>query len=377
MTYNATIRSPNSKVLGKTFLEGLSDLPSNWQVKYRDRIIPRSTDLSRILCDEKVPLSIYTKPVEEDFFQITVQPTPGRQFEMYVCKKYTVLQLRQLLFEMEGIPIEAQWVLINSEYRFEAIFAGIFHMGTLHDEGTLEEYKFRPGSVLTIVILPIVSLGGSSTSGLTTVDLEVNQVKGNNGALSSYSWDTYYYGLNVYGPCQSGSYCVSKNIREGLTMYRAGYVNLRLEPSRRNNFMCGACRKKFLPTNFLVSAASSLFRYKEAGSSQIQTTVLEASGELTKYSVLDSKGDEVKYDVMEISCVKPEESFHICVCCDQRIKWKKEVVLYDCFQAHPVHRACQEPFGCGVCRAKLVKSDRVEAHVKKWESKSKRRARLD
>ncbi|CAL8123891.1 unnamed protein product [Orchesella dallaii] len=340
MDYNAIVREKNAEIIGKVLISDLKNLPSKWAITYKDTKVSKDADLKYLLCDSKFPLSVYTDTSHWNRL-IRVKTLTCKVIEFHTMSNITIEDLKTKIFKKEGIPNDQQRLLYCGKW--------------LEDGRTIGDYTSE--RICTLELVLRLRGGGSFSS----VDLESNHVKGQ-AAAAQNKWEGYNVGLNSRGTCSNES-CISHLSKSGQTYSRNGYGNCVLK-SETSPFLCTACSWSFIPTNFIVSSARSLFRFRKTGCAENQSTVLESFGGINNYSTFDPKGKNVDYEVIEITTMKEEECVYSCLYCDYTIRLRIEAALYDC--GHPVHTKCMKEDGCKICKAKLMTSMEFEDLIKKY-----------
>ncbi|ODM91267.1 Ubiquitin [Orchesella cincta] len=348
MDFNAIVREKNAEIIGKILLKDLKSIPSEWDVTYNRKRLSTDVNLKTLLCDSKFPLSINAYPVVERL--VTVKDVTGMSTQLRADKYTTIDNLKMMIQSKRGIPADQQ----------RLIYAGL----QLEDGRTIGEYvRDRECTFHLRLRLRGGGCVGSVGPSFSSVDLETKHVTGQ-GVPATNDWEGYSCGLNSEGTCPN-IFCKS-NLKKSATYSRMGYGDLVLD-LEKNRFGCAACGAKFVPTNFIVSSARSLFRFRKAGCFEIQSTLLESFGGIDNYSMFDPKGKNADYDVIEIRTVRESESHLTCLQCDKRISSRNDALLYDCL--HSVHKKCMDEQGCKICKAKLMTVDEFEAIIKKNKGK--------
>ncbi|ODM95296.1 Ubiquitin-60S ribosomal protein L40 [Orchesella cincta] len=279
-----------------------------------------------------------------------VKIVTGNTLVIRADKTMTVEEVKTKIRVKVGIP----------EYKQRLIFAG----KQLEDGRTVEDYGMHPGATLHLV----TQLRGGGFPTFSSVDLKSKHVKGQ-GVTVDDIWDGYRYGydvgLNAVGKCINES-CLTY-LRKVSTYCQNGYGKRVLNDVGSSQFSCGVCREGFTPTNFIVSSARSLFRFRKPGSLEIQSTLLESFGGISNYTMFDRTAKNVEYERIEIKTVKEDESLVSCINCDYWIKQRKDAAFYDCEHSHPVHRKCMDDEeGCPICMAKLMTRNEFATVIKDY-----------
>ncbi|ODM91266.1 Ubiquitin-60S ribosomal protein L40 [Orchesella cincta] len=319
MDYNAIVREKNAEIFGKVLLRDLKNLPAEWYVTYSQKMVQQDMDLKTLLCDRQVPLSIYMSDMVDRFF---VKTLTGSTIVIRADQTMTLEEVKTKIRLKEGIP----------EYKQRLIFAG----KQLEGSRMIWDYGMQPGATLHLVRR---LRGGGCGFPFSSVDLKSNHVKGQ-GVTVDDSWDGYNYGY-IYGN--------------------------RVLNAGSSHFRCSVCGEAVTSTNFIVSSARSLFRFRKPGSLEIQSTLLESFGGINKYTKFDSTAENVEYERIEIKTVKEDESLVSCINCDYWIEQRKDAAFYDCKHSHPVHRKCMDDEeGCPICMAKLLTRNEFATVIKDY-----------
>ncbi|CAL8123893.1 unnamed protein product [Orchesella dallaii] len=340
MDYNAIVREKNAEIIGKVLISDLKNIPPKWTITYNDNEVSKDADLKYLLCDSKFPLSVYTDTCHWERL-IVVKTLTDKVIEVHTMRNITIGTLKTKIREKEGIPENQQRLIYCGKW--------------LEDGRTIGDYTFFRKCTFTLAL--ILRGGGPFSS----VDMESKHVKGQ-AAAAQNNWEGYNFGLNSRGICPNES-CISHSSKSGQTYSRNGYGNCVLK-SENSPFDCTACSWSFIPTNFIVSSARSLFRFRKTGCVENQSTILESFGGVNNYSTFDPKGKNAEYEVIEITTMKEEECVYSCLYCDYTIRLRIEAALYDC--GHPVHTKCMKEDGCKICKAKLMTSMEFEDLIKKY-----------
>ncbi len=293
-----------AKVLGRIFLQDLSQIPNGWVVKFRVPMFDRNTTLQRIMCTSKNPLVIY-KPSG-------VSPSTDS------VKRYDYLPI------IDGVI----------KGRIE-IGHGITHAARSGIKSRDVQYKI-----------------------LATLDFDAGPTSGVGVATSTY-WKSYKHGMNLVGQCHNME-CDSRRQTEtdSKLFYQDGYGEIYL-PDDANKFSCPACDSPtFRISNFVLSCGRALFVYQKCGiGSERKEAILESDWPLEEFKTFDTlmPTDQplIDYDFVSIKTVHINQSFYFCMACDEYIGEVEDEKMLSCGHTYHNKPTCcpDSTVGCTFCEA--------------------------